>query len=77
MRKTVSFQGEQRTSVELREALEFANSIVQGLADGKTEFVLDYEKKDGGSSLTIKTIAKREPKAKPQSLSKDVSNEPS
>lgn len=77
MKKTVSFQGEQRTNVELREALELANAVTQSLADGKSEFVLDYEKKDGSSTLSIRTIAKRESKPKIQTLPKDVTNEPS
>lgn len=56
MKKTFSYQGKDKTSADLRGALEFAQTLVQALSDGRTEFTLDYDKKETGTTLTLATI---------------------
>jgi hypothetical protein len=56
MKKSICFQGHERTTEQLREALEFAGGILQSLGDGKTEFTLEYSKADGASVLTLQTL---------------------
>jgi hypothetical protein len=68
MKKSICFQGQERTTQQLKEALELAGGILQSLGDGKTEFTLEYSKADGASVLTLQTLP-RDPakKAKPTS----------
>ncbi|MFM7929815.1 MAG: hypothetical protein ACKO9Q_19085 [Pirellula sp.] len=56
MKKSICFQGQERTTEQLKEALEFAGGILQSLGDGKTEFTLEYSKADGVSILTLQTL---------------------
>jgi hypothetical protein len=69
MKKTITYQGPDRTNASFREALELANSIIQSLSDGTVEFTLEYTKSDGASSLQLQTLPKDTPKkTKPSSL---------
>lgn len=56
MKKSICFQGQERTTEQLKEALELAGGILQSLGDGKTEFTLEYSKADGVSILTLQTL---------------------
>ena len=56
MKKSICFQGQERTTEQLKEALELAGGILQSLGDGKTEFTLEYSKADGASILTLQTL---------------------
>lgn len=57
MDKTITYRGKSKTNLQLREALELFQSFAQALGDGKTEFSLEYSKKDGASVMKVATVA--------------------
>lgn len=63
MEKLLSYKGEAKTNLELREITEFVQAFGCAIGDGKSEVELTYDKSDTGSVLTI-TTTKPVPKEK-------------
>jgi hypothetical protein len=55
MIKKIEFVGPERQSSDLVQAVEFLGQFQSALRGGATEVVLEYEKTDEGSVLTVKT----------------------
>lgn len=56
MQKKIEFVGPDRKTSDLHQVLEFLSQFQGALRGGATEVVLQYDKSDEGSVLTVKTI---------------------
>ncbi len=64
MKKTFAYKGEGKTNNELRTALEMLQVTAAALADGRTEFEVEYNKTDSKTVLTLTTIPPEPPAKK-------------